>query len=72
MDCIGHGVTKSWTRLSNFHFHFLGLPDCPDFALLRAFLLSGSLCLPLKSKERLKGPRKFLLRGLETVPPSSV
>ena len=23
MDCILHGVTKSWTRLSNFHF-FLG------------------------------------------------
>ena len=20
MDCIVHGVTKSWTRLSNFHF----------------------------------------------------
>ena len=22
MDCILHGVTKSWTLLSNFHFHF--------------------------------------------------
>ena len=22
MDCIAHGVTKSWTRPSNFHFHF--------------------------------------------------
>ena len=21
MDCIGHGVTKSWTQLSDFHFH---------------------------------------------------
>ena len=21
MDCIVHGVTKSWTGLSNFHFH---------------------------------------------------
>ena len=21
MDCIFHGVTKSWTRLSDFHFH---------------------------------------------------
>jgi len=20
MDCIVHGVTKNWTRLSNFHF----------------------------------------------------
>ena len=29
MDCIVHGVTKSWTQLSNFHFHFehsLALP----------------------------------------------
>ena len=23
MDCIVHGVTKSRTRLNNFHFHFL-------------------------------------------------
>ena len=22
-DLIVHGVTKSWTRLSNFHFHFV-------------------------------------------------
>ena len=22
MDCIVHGVTKSWTQLNNFHFHF--------------------------------------------------
>ena len=22
MDCIVHGVTKSWIRLSDFHFHF--------------------------------------------------
>ena len=22
MDCIDHRVTKSWTRLSNFRFHF--------------------------------------------------
>ena len=22
MDCIVHGVAKSWTRLSNVHFHF--------------------------------------------------
>ena len=25
MDCIVHGVTKSQTRLRNFHFHFLFL-----------------------------------------------
>ena len=23
MDCIDHGVAKSWTRLSNFHFSLL-------------------------------------------------
>ena len=22
MDCIVHGAAKSWTRLSNVHFHF--------------------------------------------------
>ena len=22
MDCIVHGVTKSWKRLSDFHFHY--------------------------------------------------
>ena len=21
MDCIAHGVTKSWTQLRDFHFH---------------------------------------------------
>ena len=21
-DCIVHGVAKSWTRLSDFHFHY--------------------------------------------------
>ena len=25
-DCIVHGVTKSWTRLSNFHFHVHNSP----------------------------------------------
>jgi len=23
MDYIGHGVAKSWTRLSNFHIHII-------------------------------------------------
>ena len=22
IDCIVHGVAKSWTQLSDFHFHF--------------------------------------------------
>lgn len=46
----------------------LTLLACPDFALLRAGLLSRSLFFSLKGKERLQGPRKFLLRVLETVP----
>ena len=32
MDCIVHGVTKSQTRVSNFHF--LSLPDLLSQALL--------------------------------------
>ena len=24
MDCVVHSVTKIWTRLSDFHFHFIG------------------------------------------------
>ena len=27
MDCIAHGVAKSWTRLSDFHFHLAGFPS---------------------------------------------
>ena len=30
MDCIVHGVTKSWTRLSDFHFHSMGDADVHD------------------------------------------
>ena len=26
-DCIVQGVTKSWTRLSNFHFHLIQYED---------------------------------------------
>ena len=31
MDCIVHGVAKSWTGLSDFHFHFPERidADCP-------------------------------------------
>ena len=25
MDCIVQGVTKSWTRLSDFHFHLVSM-----------------------------------------------
>ena len=36
MDYIVHGVTKSQTRLSNFHFHFL--QQCIDISVTRVFL----------------------------------
>ena len=25
VDCIVHGVSKSWTQLSDFHFHFMNI-----------------------------------------------
>ena len=34
IDCIVNGVTKSWTRLSDFHFHFSKI----------ALAISGLLC----------------------------
>ena len=40
MDCIVHGVTKSRTQLSNFHFHFL-------------FTVNSDFCLFLKNKSSL-------------------
>ena len=30
MDCIVHVVTKSWTQLSDFHFHSMGDRDVHD------------------------------------------
>ena len=30
MDCITHGVTKSWTRLRDFHFTFKTYDLSPD------------------------------------------
>ena len=34
MDSIVHGVTKSWTRLSHFHFQY----SCPDNSIDRGVL----------------------------------
>ena len=34
MDCIVHGVAKSWTRLSGFHFHGQGKADAHHFLIL--------------------------------------
>ena len=25
MDCIVHGIAKSWVQLSDFHYHFKGM-----------------------------------------------
>ena len=33
MDCIVHGVAKSWTRLSDFHFLFMESEVLPFVAL---------------------------------------
>ena len=30
MDCTVHGVTKSWTQLSNFHFHLCDNEKIPS------------------------------------------
>ena len=50
MDCIVHGVTKSWTQLSDFHFHHtfiihLSIERCSVY--LQSFIcLSNHLVLP--------------------------
>ena len=33
MDCIVHGFAKSWTRLSDFHFHSVYKRDCIFFKI---------------------------------------
>ena len=38
MDCIVHGVTKSWTRLSDFHFHTV-----PTHVFLESAIVIGML-----------------------------
>ena len=38
MDCIGLRVTKSWTRLSDFHFHF---PEVPSWTKWEVYDSSG-------------------------------
>ena len=40
MDCIVHGVTKSWTRLSNFHFPFF-----IELELISSVVLISDVCL---------------------------
>ena len=59
MDCILHGVAKSWTRLSDFHFH---LHVCPFSPSLPCWCSSG-LCLHCSSSLRACTPSwHFFLR----------
>ena len=39
MDCIVHGVAKSWTRLSDFHFQFLPFNLHLVLVLLNLYIL---------------------------------
>ena len=40
IDCIVHGVAKSWTRPSDFHFHFSGYDK---YRILSRYLFSDCL-----------------------------
>ena len=66
VDRIVHGVAKSWTQLSEFHFHFL-LPclwDCLRVNLWDSLILFSSLFLQnslyLTSHVILPGPQVIL------------
>ena len=37
MDCIVHGVAKSWTQLSDFHFHMGNMYICVIYFILLVF-----------------------------------
>ena len=41
MDCIVRGVAKSWTRLSDFHFHFMRVKEIMAFALITSWQIKG-------------------------------
>ena len=40
MDCVVHEVAKSWTRLSDFHLHFLTLHALCLWALFSSSLVA--------------------------------
>ena len=42
MDCIVHGVAKSWTRLSAFHFHFFTFSRIWDTSSLVLYQLDNT------------------------------
>ena len=42
MDCVDHGVTKSWTRLSDFHFSFMNcFLRCTEYESVNVLGLVG-------------------------------
>ena len=57
MDCIVHGVTKSQTRLSNFHFHLIILtrkfPEAPQLTS-HQFLLARFSHTPIPKSTPVK------------------
>ena len=62
MDCIVHGLAKSWTRLSNFHFN----QKSPSFCQKSSFSQHSSeksLC-PVSLRNILSVRISFLLSGL--------
>ena len=45
MDCIVHGVTKNWTPLSDFHFHFYTFLRVETLSPLKSCILQLNLSL---------------------------
>ena len=43
MDCVVHGVAKSWTQLSDFHFHFSG-SESFGVEIQKVNIFQGPLC----------------------------
>ena len=47
MDCIVHGVAKSWTRLGDFHFDFGSAGPIQMSPASGAGIAGGSECMKL-------------------------
>ena len=68
MDCIVHGVTKSQTQLSNFHFQ---RSTSRGFWLLHVGTCStGGVCVIGSREERKKTQWDFLAHSVVKNPPS--
>ena len=46
MDCVVHGITKSWTQLSNFHISHTYPILCAAAAAAESFQSCPTLCDP--------------------------